>query len=401
MSLSDKIKEIRARAEKELNKKQSSEMDFGKIELSIPEVPRIKEKRGTQWVQFGEDNLYPQKISDLKYGSPIHNAIVSTASDMIAGDGFLINDAKTPEESLLKYNTLTPEQKVDFDLFINNPNYKINTEGVVKKLSFDIKEQGAIAYEVIYNQDFTRITTVKPVDVRTVRAGKMINDEVKSYWISRDWCDVKLTENKPKEIAAYDPKDKNNMNQLVYEKIGNLDYYGVPDWVGCVMWVETDYQMGIFHLSNIENGMNPSMKLQFYKLPNDENDKQTILNNIKKQYVGSRKTGRHMVFFSDGKELAPSIDPIQTSQLDKQLIVLAELCDKKILTGHKLTSPLLAGVSVSGQIGGNTELEKAYQIYLKTRIAPLSKVITDSINKKVLEFNKTPVKITINPYNIF
>jgi hypothetical protein len=107
-----------------------------------------------------------------------------------------------------------------------------------------------------------------------------------------------------------------------------------------------------------------------------------------------------MVFFSDGKELAPDIQPVETSGLDKQLIILAELCDKKILTGHQLTTPLLAGVSISGQLGGNTELQTGFQIFDKVSMEADRNYVSQSI-QNVFNYNKTGVKISINPFNPF
>lgn len=391
------IQELRNKLKKEL---KSSQTHFESVEMGFSEVPCVVEKRGVDWVSYGDDNLFPMKLSDLKYGSGSHNAIISTAADMISGDGYLIDGAKTKEESELKYNALPVEIKTAYDLFLKNPNGGMSLEKVKKKLSFDVKEQGAYCYEVIYNNDFTKIPVIKYVDIKNIRPGKKVNDKVESYWYSRDWSKPNHKDYKPTEIFAYDIEDKEHMNQLVFDKVGNLEYFGVPDYIGGVRWVYIDMLMGIFHHSNIENGMNPSMKFQFYKLPSSEQDKQNILTEIKRRYTGASKTGRHMVFFSEGKELAPLIEPIPVSGLDKQLLLLAELCDKKILTAHKLTSPLLAGISIAGQLGGNTEIEKAFKIYDKTRIEPYRKMIDESIQDK-LDFNKIGVKIKTNPFNPF
>ncbi len=399
--LNSRINNVRNLLEKELSPKSAeSTSNVGSIEMAIAEVPRMIEKKGYDWVYYGEDNLYPLKISDLKYGSPIHNAILSTAGDMIAGDGFLIDGAKTPEESLEKYNALTPEVKAQYDAFLKNENDSLSLEDIKQKISFDFKEQGACSYEVTYNAAFDKIVRVKYVDVKNIRAGKMVDDKIKSYWYSRDWKESKKAGFKPVEIFPFDTKDKEHLNQLVYLKRGSLEYYGEADYAGALTWIQTDFQMGIFHLSNLENGMNPSMHLQFYQKPRDEDDKQRILAEIRKSFVGANKTGKHMVSFSENKDLAPKYEAIQANNLDKQLLNLAELCDRKILTGHKLTSPLLAGISVSGQLGGNTEIEKAYMIYDKTRINPYRKPI-DASFQKILDFNKTPIKLKTNPYNPF
>jgi hypothetical protein len=146
--------------------------------------------------------------------------------------------------------------------------------------------------------------------------------------------------------------------------------------------------------------MNPGMIFKFYKVPTGENDKQDIINNLQKTYRGALKAGKPLVLFSENKELSPDISPADVSNIDKQQMVLAELCDKKILTGHQLTSPLLAGISVSGQLGGNAELEKSYLIYDNVTIK-YDRIEVERFWNRLLQYNKTGVFIEINPFNPF
>jgi len=156
----DGINSISQKLRTELKKEVgTSEVNsFGAVEFAISDVPIIIEKKNSDIVLFGEDNLYPQKISELKYGSPIHNAIVGTAGDMINGDGFLLNGSKTKEESETYYNSLPSIVKSSYDLFLTNENDQITIEDIDALISFDFKEQGAFAVEVVYNTDFDRIT---------------------------------------------------------------------------------------------------------------------------------------------------------------------------------------------------------------------------------------------------
>ena len=94
------------------------------------------------------------------------------------------------------------------------------------------------------------------------------------------------------------------------------------------------------------------------------------------------------------------IQPVQQSNLDKQLLLLAELSDKKIVTGHQLNSPSLAGVAVSGVWGASTELEMAFKLFDSLNMAS-DRAKVDRSFQQVLDFNKTPVKIKTNPWNPF
>lgn len=400
MNFKNTIQSLRNKLDKEFEKKQTTFSSFGAVEMAISQIPNITEKRGSDIVLWGDDNCYPQEIRKLKYGSGIHGAIVSSAGDLISGDGFLINGAKTLEESLAAYNVLSVESKTLYDQFINNPYGDQSTEDINRELAVDCKEIGGYALEVVLNNDFTKIATIKYLDIANVRAGKMCDGKVSTYYYDRDWS--KSQGKKRRELPVFNPKDvnKDSCNQIIYVKRGKLEYYPEPDYIGCLTWIQIDYQMGIFHLSNIENGMNPSLWWRFYKIPPGENGKQDVLDDLKRSYRGASKTGKHVVTFSEGKELAPDIAPINVNNIDKQMIVLAELCDQKILTGNRLTSPLLAGISTPGKMGGDTEIEKTYKIYDKSRMKPYRNTLVATYNQ-ILEFNKAGVKIDINPFNPF
>lgn len=380
--------------------KTTQSFSLGSVDYTIPTIPCVIEKKNDPWVHYGEDNLYPLRVADLKNGSAIHNSIIKTKTKMTAGEGFLINGALNEAESKAKYDALPPAVKSEYDLFIKNPNNPEDLEAIKEKLADDFQTQGQYCYEVIYNTDFTKIVRIKYVNIENVRAGKMENDKVKSYWYTRDWTKCKQKEFYPKEIFAFDPEDKTHMNQLVFEKTGKGEYYGELPYKGCLTWVMVDFKMGLFHLSGIDNGMNPGMHFKFYKLPGSEAEKEQILHDIDKTYKGALKVNKRIVTFSDGKELASDIVPIQVSNLDKQLLLLANLADQKILTGHQLTSPLLAGISVSGQLGANQELKTAYVLLDNMGLKADRKHLNRSF-QKILDFNKVPVQIEIEPFDPF
>lgn len=106
-----------------------------------------------------------------------------------------------------------------------------------------------------------------------------------------------------------------------------------------------------------------------------------------------------MIMFSDGKDLAPDVTPVEVSNLDKQFSVLTEDLNNNIIYSHNIISPLLLGVKTSGQLGNNNELQNAFMLLEKTVISGERKVIEDSINK-FLKLNGM-AKIKIKPFVVF
>lgn len=388
----------RAFSKKVENKESYS---FGSVDYTIPSIPCIIEKKQDPWVHYGENNLYPLQVADLRNGSAIHNSIIKTKVKMTAGYGFLINGSLNEVESEAKVLALPPAVKSDWELFIKNPNNNEDMSQVTEKLADDLQTQGQYAYEVIFNMDFTKIVRIKYVNVETVRSGKMVNGQVKTYYICRDWTKAKQKEFQPTEIAAFDKNNKTDLNQLVFEKVGKGDYYGELPYKGCLTWILVDFKMGLYHLSGIDNGMNPGMHFRFYKLPGTEEEKAEILRQLDKQYRGALKVNKRIVTFSNGKELASEIEPIQTTNLDKQLLLLAELADQKILTGHQLSAPILAGITPKGAFNNSgTEIKVSATLFDNLSTAPDRKHLERSF-QKILDYNNTPIKLEINPFDPF
>lgn len=388
------------RAEVKPKAKFSSHNAGVRTSMSIAPVPVNVEKRGKDWVLYGEDNLYPNKIDELPNGSAIHNSILKTKIKMMTGDGLLIDGAKTKEESDAKYVALPSEVKAKYDWFLKNPNAKMSMDKIREKLSSDLQKQGYFAYEVVFNNEFDQIVTVKHLEAKNIRSGKFEDGEVKKYWYCRDWAQCNKKEYEPKEYHVFTGEDKTHLNQIVFEKVGDAEYYGTPPYVGAITWIYTDCEMGYFHNANVSNGMAPGMHFNFFKVPASQDEEDAIVDGIDKTFKGGRRAGTRLITFSEGKDLSMELKPIEASNLDKQMIVLAELCDKKILSGHQLTSPLLAGISVSGQLGGNTELESAFKIFDKVTIEADRQLLTNSL-QMVLDYNKIPVTIDVNPFNPF
>lgn len=381
-------------------KSSGGSYSFGSVDYTIPTIPCIIEKKQDPWVHYGENNLYPIQVDDLKNGSAIHNSIIKTKTKMTAGNGYLINGAVTEAESKAKYDALPPNVKADYDLFFNNPHDTDNAIALNEKRANDMQTQGQYCTEVIFNNDFTKIVRRKFVKVENIRAGKMDGDKVKSYFYCRDWSRCRQKGWEPKEIFAFDPEDKEHLNQLMFDKLGNGEYYGELPYKGCLTWIMIDFKMGIYHLSGIDNGYNPGMHFRFYKDVPDENARQAIINDLKRSFRGATKTNNPFITFSPNKEEAMDIQPIQVTNIDKQLILLAELADQKILTGHQLSVPLLAGVTPRSAFNSGIDVKIGAALFDNLSMAADRNHLA-AHDQRILDFNKTPVKIEINPFDLF
>ena len=101
----------------------------------------------------------------------------------------------------------------------------------------------------------------------------------------------------------------------------------------------------------MENGFNPSVIVRFFRKPASFEERDEIVNGLKKSFGGVKNSGKAIVMFSDGKELAPEVTPIDVSSIDKQFTVIASQITEKILTSHWVFDHGYEFVACTGGLG--------------------------------------------------
>lgn len=337
------------------------------VNLSQVKLPTFTESRYLDWIKYGDDNEFPNKLQDLANRSALHNAIISSKISNTCGEGF-----KTDGE--IDKNT---------QLFIDNPNPDEDLETLYNKIVNDYVLYGGYALNVIWSRDRKSISEVYHIDFAKIRCMKQ-NDKNKitTYLYSKDWSNYRKAENTPLEIPAFDIKTK-EPSQLIYVKQyrPGFDYYPVPSYVGALSYIEIDTEIANFHLSHIKNGMTPNIILNFNNgIPSDD-ERKTIEKQINQKYTGTDNAGKFILTFSEDKDKAPTVTTLSPSQLDKQFIALEASVLQNILSGHKIISPMLVGIKTEGQLGGGNELDNAFTLFQNSVIKPLQKNTLNVINK--------------------
>lgn len=341
------------------------------------------------YVKWGDNNLFPLQLVDLYNSSPIHSSIILQKSKMVVGAGLQYNDS-----------LLSIQQKDAINRFLIAADGERDLETVLQDLSFDYQLFGAMVIEVMWNSDFTRIVKVNRIPAMNIRLGKE-NDygKVENFYYNKDWS----RSNSCTAIPAFNILNKESQNQIIYIKNPSVDgrYYGIPTYASGLNWVAADASISKFHLSNINQGFAPSIAIKFYKKPESDEQREEIVSGIKKEYAGQGNAGKAMIFFSDGKDLAPDVAPVDTTDLDKQFTVIADQIVDQIIRSHRGVSPILWGVKTAGQLGGASgEYEVAYKTFEKNVVQPDRKVLENVVNR-ILKINGWNVNLTMKPFQVF
>ena len=345
------------------------------INLEYSTAPQIQEARGKNWIEYGTDdykNLYPQFIIDLYYNSGTHSAIINATAQMIAG------------QDITAKETDSVELNAKLENFFKNANSKETLHEVIKKCAFDFKLQGGFALNVIYSKS-GQVAEIYHVPVERLRVG-LPNElgRVDKYYICADWSNIRR--NKPQEVAAFNPLDRTTPSQILYTGLysPNMEMYYTPDYSSACNWALIDQKVSEYHLGNIERGFSGSYFINMNNGVPTAEERLQIERSIEKKFTGSGNAGKFVLSFSDSKDRAAEITPIDVSNADKQYLALQELLVQNIMTGHRVTSPMLLGVKTEGQLGGRDELMQAFEIYQNTVVKPYQEHILKTLEKILL-----------------
>ena len=325
-------------------------------------------------MKFGADNQYPEYLISLYNQSSIHASCINSIVQAITGDGLV-----TENEEILK---------------------RANGEGeswndIFRKVALDYKLFGGYALEIIYSRDRSHIAEIYHVDFSHVRAmEKDDRNKIPGYYISNEWkpiwnYNIEQDDKKLPQLPAFNlEKRADEPKQLLYHNPyrPGQQYYPLPDYVGGSKVIDLDQEVDNFHISNIKNGLAPSLAITTYTNANDE-ERMAIENMLRLQYEGTSNAGNMLYMDVADPSLKPDITPIPQNGADDYYTTLNDVVSQKILTSHRITSPMLLGIKSNVGLGSNAEeIETAYRLFLNTVVLPFQQSIL-AVFDGLLEFN--------------
>jgi len=304
--------------------------------------------------------------------SSIHGTCINATVDSIVGNGLTSDKPET----------------LDF------ANYEGESwNDLLKKVAKDLKLFGGFALEVIWSKDRTKIAEVYHIDFSYLRAKeKNFRGKVPGYYIWDEWNGISSYVNQSLEdipfLPVYNPLKKQEEPSQIYvyyDYRPGMKYYPVPDYVGALKVIELDAQIDTFHLNNISNGAVPSLAITTFTNANEE-EREAIEIMLRNQYGGAENAGSLIYMDVDSPENSPVITPIASNGTDEYYTTINDLVTQKILTAHRITSPMMLGIKTEGQLGGRTETSEAYLLFTNTVIKPFQQAILDCFDE-ILKIN--------------
>ena len=337
------------------------------VNLASYTAPEVVESKRYDWVEYGSDNMYFKYLIDRYNGSPTNNASVNGISEMIYGRGL---DATDSDKNSIGYKEMKSLFKKD----------------CMKKVCYDYKMMGQAALQVIYSKDRTKIAQVAHMPIETLRAEKVTDGEIKAYYYSSDWEKVQKND-KPKRIAAFGTSKDSIEILYIRPYRAGFYYYSPVDYQGGLQYAELEEEIANYHISNIQNGLQPSMLINFNNGTPDKEQRDAIERAIYEKFSGSSNAGKFILAFNDSKELAATVDPVTINDAHQQYQFLSDESMKKVMVSHRIVSPMLVGIKDNTGLGNNAEeLQTASLLMDNTVIRPMQVTIIDEL-ERILEYN--------------
>jgi hypothetical protein len=338
------------------------------MNLSSYTAPPVIENTRYDWVEYGEDNNYFQYLIDRYNGSPTNNAAVNGISEMIYGRGLEATDSEEKPEEYSRMRELFRKE-------------------CMKKITYDYKMMGQAALQVIYSKDHSRIVEARHIPIETLRAEKATIGDVKAYYYHPNWSDMRRDE-KPKRIPAFGTSKEGLEILYIRPYKAGFYYYSPVDYQGGLQYAELEEEIANYHINNIQNGLQPSMLINFNNGTPNKEQRDEIERAIYDKFSGTSNAGRFILAFNDSKELAASIEPVMLNDAHQQYQFLSDESMKKVMVSHRIVSPMLVGIKDQTGLGNNAqELETASILMDNTVIRPMQVTIIDAL-QKILEYNE-------------
>lgn len=371
-----------------LNKpKKNGGLFLTKFEKHIDNTPITKKSSQYDIVYWGQNNDYPNLLLNLYAESPTHHSACEFAISSIVGNGVDFEKMKLNGDEVV-------------------PNMSQTWDDVIKALATDYILFGSYALEVIMNND-GRTFSFYHIPMDKVRWSEYDEDgEIPSYWVCKDWTTV--SQNPPVEIEALKLQNEEKLKKGVpYLYVYNtysptMTYYTQPSYAAAINSILSEIEFVQHDLKSATNNFVPSGMLVLQNVETDE-ERQAVINNVEKLFVGTNNSNSIMVTFRDNiEENKPEFIPFTANSGNVNLYADAnERTINRVLCAHMIPSAALIGMPDLNNSGFSSEaqkLETAYQLYNKLTGNKNRMAIVRTLNQ-MFKLNGIETEIVMKPLN--
>jgi len=330
-----------------ISKKASGRVKFDIVDLAP--MPIFTEKQynltSKEFYKFGEDNLFPQYLAELKRKSSTHRAILSQKATYTAGSKITSINAKL-DEFIKEVNPQAQSLRNLFRLVVDD----FYTFGN-SYIEFVEYEGGCNMYHI---------------DSTMVRVGKNMD----SVYINPDWTHYELEDKEVRHVPMF-PNFKNGRSVLMFKDYeSGFQRYGIPDYIAAAESgsIEIDYLIQKYNRSKFENGFMPSAIIEIDGAMSDS-EAEDLISLAQDKLTGEGNNGKILFLIKDGAGTGGGSNvQILKDDKDGSFMEYQELTRNNIVTAHRW-QPALSGIVSSGKMNNTgSEIRISYDLVMRTVI---------------------------------
>ena len=346
----------------------------------------INKNSNRGWVNWGNRNDYPIKLSELYFNSIVHKSCVDFGVTAILGDGVDYHSMNMNETEVMPNNLQTWDE-------------------LIRCLALDYILYGSYAFQIIRNKD-GRTFSYYHQPISSVRCSPRDEEgNITSYWLCQDW--TATGKYPPIEIPRFGFQEEETINSgkpylFVYESYTpDLDYYTTPKYVGGIKAIMTELELIRYDLRAVKNNFSANGFLVLPRVESDE-ERRELLNNIKNSFVGADNANSLVVTFSNGDENDSNVAKFVKIDKDSNNVNLFSESNNRnidrIVTAHRIPSKALIGMPIDGATlgGGGNEVNVAWNLFNKTVATEYRNAILTTINK-MFALNGVDTQLILKP----
>ena len=302
------------------------------INLSNYIRPEIKEVSGKKWVLNGDKNSFYQVMIDAYNGSPTNSAIIDSYSQFIYGKGLTSKDKSTKPSEWAAIISLVSKKDL-------------------RRICKDFEMFGEASIEVKYIKN--KIQRCFHIAKQKI-APEVANEEgdITGYYYSYDFSNV--NKYKPERYDAFGFGEGTQERSEIYiirdYQVGQF-YYSNPSYVSGISWSRMEEEISNYSINHIQKGLsfghiiNMNCGIQESVETIQENTRQ-----IRNHLTGSQNAGAFFLNWNDNKDSEITISALEVSDAHQQYAYLSTEARQQICTSHKLTSPMLVGITTPKEL---------------------------------------------------
>jgi capsid portal protein len=347
---------VKTSTKKLIEQKANGRLRFEVINLaSNINFTENKTNPNTDWYPFGNDNLFPQYLADLKRKSSTHRAILSQKATYSSGTGITTSNVKLAE-------------------YIKS----VNVAGQSLKKILRLAEDDYYTFGNCYVEfvQYDGGLNMYHVDATQCRVHKNLS----SVYIHPNWANVNGELDLLREVPMYPNFEGGRSIMMLKDYESEFQRYGIPDYIAAATngAIEIDYLIQRYNHSKFQNGFMPSAIIEIDGSMSDDEAEQ-LISLAQDKLTGENNNSKILFLVKEGNQSSQTNVTVLDDNKDGSFMEYQELTRNNIVTAHRW-QPALSGIVSSGKMNNTgSEIRISYDLVMRTVIKDTTEQVFEPI----------------------